>query len=84
MDAVKSPRVEWDAYDLLYNDKIKIEVKRSAYLQSRPQDELSTIQFGIAKKYYLDARTRQFIGPGRFADCYVFCLYPEKAPERVQ
>jgi hypothetical protein len=43
LDAVSSPWVEWDAYDLLYKGK-KIEVKCSAYLQSWPQERLSTIQ----------------------------------------
>jgi hypothetical protein len=83
LDAVRSPRVEWDAYDLLYNGK-KIEVKCSAYLQSWPQVKLSTVQFDIAKKLYWDARTGiSSKVPDRSADCYVFCLYPEKEPCRV-
>jgi hypothetical protein len=83
LDAVSSPRVEWDAYDLLYKDK-KIEVKCSAYLQSWPQKKLSTIQFDIAKKQYWDARTGETAKVAdRPADCYVFCHYPEKEPYRV-
>jgi hypothetical protein len=80
---VGSPRVEWDAYDLLYKDK-KIEVKCSAYLQSWPQTKLSTIQFDIAKKLYWDSKTGETAKvPDRPADCYVFCLYPEKDPCQV-
>ncbi len=82
LDAVSSPRVEWDAYDLLYKGN-RIEIKSSAYLQSWPQDKLSLIQFGIGKKNYQDVRTHQWTGPDRFADCYVFCLYPEKEPCKV-
>lgn len=83
LGVVDSPRIEWDAYDLLYNGK-KIEVKCSAYLQSWRQLKLSPIQFDISKKSYFDERTG--IGskvPVRYADCYVFCLYPEKDPCRV-
>jgi hypothetical protein len=83
LDAVSCPRVEWDAYDLLYKDK-KIEVKCSAYLQSWPQKKLSTIQFDIAKKLYWDAKTGETAKvPDRPADCYVFCLYPEIDPYQV-
>ena len=82
LDAVSSPRVEWDPYDLSYNGK-KIEIKCSAYLQSWPQYEFSRIQFDIGKKEYQDAWTHQRFGPDRFADCYVFCLYPEKEPCKV-
>lgn len=83
LDAIDSPQVEWDAYDLSYGDK-KIEVKCSAYLQSWHQTKLSTIQFDIAKKWSWDSRTREYAKePGRPADCYVFCLYPEKDPSCV-
>ena len=40
-------RVEWDAYDLITEDGIKIEVKSSAYLQSWKQNKLSSIKFDI-------------------------------------
>jgi hypothetical protein len=83
LGVVDTPRIEWDAYDLLYNDK-KIEVKCSAYLQSWRQEKLSPIQYDIRKKRYYDERTGTGSKvPDRYSDCYVFCLYPEKEPCRV-
>src|SRR5664279_1846079 len=41
-------RMEWDAYDLLWNE-ISIEVKSSAYLQLWEQEKLSTISFSGLK-----------------------------------
>jgi hypothetical protein len=34
MDCTDVQRTEWDAYDVITSDGIKIEVKSSAYLQS--------------------------------------------------
>jgi hypothetical protein len=77
------PRVEWDAVDLRYQGK-GIEVKSAAYLQSWQQKELSTIRFDIAKKRSWDARANTYAEePMRSADCYVFCLYPETDPAKV-
>ena len=71
-------RVEWDAYDLKYQ-KIKIEVKSSAYIQSWHQKANSIIQFGIRKTRawghasgkYAEIKERQ-------ADVYVFALLNHK------
>ena len=38
-------RIEWDAYDLLVDDRIRVEVKSSAYLQLWEQRQLSRIEF---------------------------------------
>lgn len=38
-------RVEWDAYDLLVEDRLRVEVKSSAYLQMWEQRTLSQISF---------------------------------------
>lgn len=38
-------RVEWDAYDLLVDGRIRVEVKSSAYLQLWEQPRLSRIEF---------------------------------------
>lgn len=78
-----TPRVEWDAVDLRYRGK-GIEVKSAAYLQSWQQEKLSEVRFGIAKKQGWDARANTYAPePLRSANCYVFCLYPETDPNKV-
>ncbi len=75
---VESPRVEWDAVDVYYDD-IKVEVKSAAYLQSWEQKELSTIRFDIAKKKPWYAKTNTYGDHEvRASDVYVFCLFGEK------
>ncbi len=68
-------RQEWDAYDLLYNGRWKIEVKSSAYLQSWEQRKPPKVQFNIrptrawiSEKGYSDEIIRQ-------SDLYTFCLF---------
>ncbi len=83
LDVIDEPRIEWDAVDLRYKGK-KIEVKASAYLQSWYQKELSTIAFDIRKKRPWDAKSNVIADePVRSADCYVFCLYPEKDSKKI-
>lgn len=68
-------RREWDAYDLLFDGRIKIEVKSAAYVQSWHQEKSSTIQFGVARKRAWDAETNTSAAqPCRSADVYVFAL----------
>jgi hypothetical protein len=78
LGATESPRIEWDHVDFTYAGK-KIEVKSSAYIQSWPQVKLSVVDFdiGVKKPWYALTNTygKKAI---RSADCYVFCLYPEK------
>jgi hypothetical protein len=40
------PRTEWDAFDVLTPDGIKVEVKSGAYLQVWEQSRLSKVVFG--------------------------------------
>ena len=47
IDVLKNPREEWDAYDLITKEGLKIEIKSSSYLQSWDQTELSKIIFGV-------------------------------------
>jgi hypothetical protein len=78
LEAVGTPRVEWDAADLSYRG-FKIEVKSSADCQSWYQKKPSAIRFSIRKAVVWDATTGKFEGePTRCADLYVFCHYPEK------
>ncbi len=75
---LQSPRIEWDAYDLVYNNK-KIEVKSSAYIQSWHSGKYSTISFDIgAKKIYSYDTNTYSENAVRSADIYVFCLLKEK------
>ena len=83
LDITASPRIEWDAVDLRYNGK-KIEVKASSHLQSWQQNKPYSMKFDIEKKRGWDAQTNTYAEEKcRSADCYVFCVYPELDPEKV-
>lgn len=76
LDCLDSLRVEWDAYDLLTQTDIKVEVKSSSYLQSWQQTDYSKISF--------DIKPTQLFGKvdnnplKRQANVYVFCLLAHK------
>ena len=78
IDVLDSPREEWDAYDLITKDGLKIEIKSSAYLQSWGQNELSKISFGIQPTVSLIGRNKYSKEAKRQADVYVFCLLAHK------
>ena len=68
-------RSEWDAYDLLLPNGVKIEIKSAAYIQSWFQKEPSKISFDIHKTKEMDNQTNQLADElKRQADIYVFCL----------
>lgn len=72
-------RVEWDAYDLLVDDRIRVEVKSSAYLQAWEQRRLSTIQFGGLRGTRYDPRHDYDPAGKQFnAHVYVFCVQTAK------
>jgi hypothetical protein len=72
-------RKEWDAYDVVTKDGLRVEVKSAAYLQSWHQERFSTITFDIAPTYGWDASTNQGSkAQKRQADAYVFCLLHHK------
>ncbi len=69
------PRNEWDAFDLVSPEDIKVEVKSAAYLQSWRQEELSIITFRVPQTRYWDADTGVMHEEAkRQADVYVFAL----------
>lgn len=77
-------RLEWDAYDLLTSDGIKIEVKSAAYIQSWFQKKPSTIAFGIQPARAWDNETNVLgTEPKRHADLYVFALLAHKRQETI-
>jgi hypothetical protein len=76
VNAHRRTRTEWDSYDILSDDHIRIEVKSSAFLQTWYKKTYSEISFGIrptqgwnqADNTYEQTRKRQ-------ADVYVFCVF---------
>ena len=73
------PRVEWDAYDLVTDEGIKIEVKSAAYVQSWTQIKDSYIKFDICPKKGWNAETNKTpLKAIRVADFYIFCLLHHK------
>ncbi len=72
-------RDEWDAYDLVTDAGIKIEVKSAAYIQSWSQKKYSNISFSIKPARAWDEETNLQRGePKRHADLYVFCHLKHK------
>ena len=72
---VANTRREWDAYDLVTPDGVKIEIKSAAYLQTWKQSKPSVISFDIAPTKGWDASTNESSSEvKRQADIYVFCL----------
>ncbi|GHG11937.1 hypothetical protein GCM10017783_25210 [Deinococcus piscis] len=76
------PHTEWDAYDLVGPDNLKVEVKSAAYLQSWQQRQPSAIRFDIALKRGWDASTNIYSSEAsRTAEVYVFCVFAEQRRE---
>ncbi len=69
-------RTEWDAYDLITDSGIKVEVKASGFVQSWAQEKLSSVGFDIAPKLSWDASTNtSATEAARPADVYVFAVH---------
>lgn len=72
-------RDEWAPYDLQTPDKIKIEVKSAAYIQSWEQERVSRISFGTPKTRAWDSESGNLRSePKRHADVYVFALFAQR------
>jgi hypothetical protein len=77
-------RAEWDAFDLLTKDGIKIEVKSAAYLQSWYHKKLSAITFSIRPTRLLAASANELAAElRRQADIYVFCVLNHKEKDSL-
>lgn len=83
IDVLKNPREEWDAYDLITKEGLKIEIKSSAYLQSWEQTELSKIIFGIQPTIVWEDTNKRSKEAKRQADIYVFCVLAHKDKNTV-
>jgi len=80
----KNLRDEWDAFDLITENGMKIEVKSAAYIQSWNQKKFSTISFSIKPARYWDAKINMQRGePKRHADLYVFCHLKHKEQKTI-
>ena len=80
IDALSSLREEWDEFDVIATNGLKIEVKSSAYLQSWQQNKLSKISFGIQPTGVSQTRDAKKC---RKADIYVFCVLSHKDKSSV-
>jgi len=77
-------RTEWDAFDLLTEKGLKIEVKSASYIQTWYQKKYSEITFSIRKTKYWDENTNLLAQESkRQADIYVFCLLKHKVQETL-
>lgn len=75
--AVGAPgnRVEWDAYDVLTPDGVRVEVKVRGYLQSWAQKRVQLSPFQIKAAAPWDHATGAFGEKGWSADVYVLCVH---------
>ena len=77
-------RQEWESYDLITSDGIKIEVKTSGYLQSWNQVKDSEIRFRIRPTLFWDSNTNTYDKESkRQSDYYVFCVLIHKDKDTV-
>jgi hypothetical protein len=83
IDVLEKPREEWDAYDLVTKEGLKIEIKSSSYLQSWRQDKLSKVIFGIQPTLVWEDMNKRSKQPQRQADIYVFCVLSHKDKSTV-
>jgi hypothetical protein len=78
LDLTKQPRQEWEPYDLITDNGLKIEVKSSAYVQSWEQNEFSKVSFGIKPTMNWNDSGKRSDTKVRQADLYVFCVLKHK------
>ncbi len=72
-------RDEWAPFDLETPDRIKIEVKSAAYVQSWKQSRFSRVSFGTPKTRAWDSEGGNLRSePRRQADVYVFALFAQR------
>lgn len=80
---VTGGRKEWDSFDLMCSNGMKVEVKSAAFIQSWEQEELSTIRFSIKATRSWDVKSGYSDCASRQADVYVFCLLMHKDRESI-
>jgi len=70
---------EWESFDVLAPDGLRIEVKTSAYLQVWGQRELSRIQFSRLRGRVWTPEGGTAAEPSYNADVYVFALHTARS-----
>lgn len=76
---IDSVRDEWDAYDLVTKEGVKIEVKSASYIQTWEQKNYSKISFSIKQTKAWERDNNILKGEAkRHANIYVFCLLKNK------
>jgi len=70
-----SDRVEWDAYDVLTPDGVRVEVKVRGYLQAWAQKRVQLTPFKVKPAAPWDHSTGAAGEPGWNADVYVLCVH---------
>ena len=76
LDVSDNVRINWNSYDLLSRDGVRIEVKSSGYLQSWGQNKLSRLTFGIQPTFGWENSTNTYSDEKkRQSDIYVFCVH---------
>ena len=77
-------RTEWDAYDLVTPEGLKVEVKSSAFVQSWDQKTYSRPVFSIRPARSWDASTGESSSEAiRAADVYVFSLLAHRDQDTI-
>jgi hypothetical protein len=74
LGAATRPRIEWDAYDVVTPDGVRVEVKSSAYVQAWAQARPSSIRFAGLNGRTWDSRVGYAQSATYNADVYVFAL----------
>tara|TARA_Y100001935_G_C17080298_1_gene395987 strand:- start:74 stop:667 length:594 start_codon:yes stop_codon:yes gene_type:complete len=68
-------RKEWENWDLITSEGVKIEIKSASYIQSWRQSNYSNITFNIRETKRFNPDTNTYAGTlGRHSDVYIFCL----------
>jgi hypothetical protein len=77
-------RDEWQAFDLITADGIKIEVKAGGYIQSWTQKKPSVLRFDCRETLAWSAELGTFDATAkRQADIYVFAIHKHLAPATI-
>lgn len=67
-------RIEWDAYDVLTPEGLRVEVKSAGHLQTWDQRRLSRISFGSMKGRTWSPELGESVSATLNADVYVFAV----------
>lgn len=81
LDCLGTGRQEWAAWDFVYKSR-RIEVKSAGYVQSWNPTSKSRIVFGIRESRNAWCHdSNKYLGPGRHAHIYIFCLNTQLDPQ---